>query len=519
MPGEQTDHRRRRGGHPILRHRRGGIRLWSDRLKGREFFIVACSAECASHMNPHTFPGAFVPLAAAFLAALTSSHSALGQQPGVPPSISPEYAESSTEEGQIPLTESFETGREWRLETRRGALQDTEFKFNLRTAYFNREKFDGTKTEALAIGGWAGLKTGYFLDHISFGVTGYTSQPLIAPDDKDGTLLLKPGGQGYTVLGEAYADIRIIDDLNLYVGRKEFETPFINGDDTRMTPKTFEAIVLQGRIELEKESTVQTNDSKDASKAVVEEKSGGSFLKFGAGYFDRIKEWNSDRFISMSKDAGASVSRGVYTAGALYEKGNFSIGAIDYYSPDIINIGYAEATLKLPINADWQPKLSAQFIDERSVGDNLLQGYDFSGQQLGIKADLPVKNALFTAAYTYTTDGTNMQNPWSSYPGYTSVQVQDFNRAGERAFLIRAGYDFTQIKGLSTYALAVFGTDPSDFGQYRQNEYDFSVKWEPPEGALKGFSVRLRYALAQQDGGDVQDLKDFRVILNYGRSF
>lgn len=462
-------------------------------------------------MNLRTFSGAFACAVAAFLAALTSSRSAFGQQPGVQPSPPANYAESSAQQGQIPLTESFETGREWRLEKRRGALEDTEFRFNFRTAYYKREKFDASETEAFAIGGWAGLKTGYFLDHISFGVTGYTSQPLSAPDDKDGTLLLKPGGQGYTVLGEAYADIRIIDDLNLYVGRKEYETPFINGDDTRMTPKTFEAIVLQGRIELEKQST-------DASKGVVEQK-GGSTLKFGAGYFDRIKEWNSDRFVSMSEDAGASVDRGVYTAGALLEKGIFSIGAIDYYSPDIINIGYAEATLKLPINADWQPKLGFQFIDERSVGDDLLQGDNFSGQQLGIKADLPVKSALFTAAYTYTTDGTNMQSPWSSYPGYTSVQVQDFNRAGERAFLIRAGYEFTKIKGLGTYALAVFGTDPSDVGQYRQNEYDFSVKWAPPEGVLKGLSLRLRYAVAQQDGGDVQDLKDFRVILNYARSF
>src|SRR5260221_112979 len=52
---------------------------------------------------------------------------------------------------------------------------------------------------------------------------------------------------GDTVLGEAYADLRITKDVNLYVGRKEYDTPFINGDDTRMTPNTFEAIVLQGK--------------------------------------------------------------------------------------------------------------------------------------------------------------------------------------------------------------------------------------------------------------------------------
>ena len=66
------------------------------------------------------------------------------------------------------------------LEKRRKALEDTQFKFNFRTLYFDRNKFDGSESEAWAIGGWAGLKTGYFLDHIAFGATGYTSQTCLA---------------------------------------------------------------------------------------------------------------------------------------------------------------------------------------------------------------------------------------------------------------------------------------------------------------------------------------------------
>jgi hypothetical protein len=136
-----------------------------------------------------------------------------------------------------------------------------------------------------------------------------------------------------------------------------------------MTPNTFETIALQGKAKLGE---------------------GGVILKYAAAYFDKIKERNSDEFVSMSEDAGASVDRGVYTAGALYEKGNFSIGAIDYYSPDIINIGYAETKLTLPIGEDWWPKLAAQFTDQCSVGNNYLQEDSFSVQQFGIKAELPV---------------------------------------------------------------------------------------------------------------------------------
>ena len=410
-----------------------------------------------------------------------------------------DYASSSVEEGQTPLTDSFDFNRrEWRLQKRRDAFRDTEFKFNLRMFYFDRNKFDGSESQALAIGGWAGFKTGYFLDHVSFGITGYTSQHLSGADDKDGSGLLAPGQEGYSVLGELYADIRIVDNLNLYVGRKEFDSPYINRNDTRMTPNTFEAIVLQGKAKLGE---------------------GGATLKYGLGYFDQIKERNSDEFVSMAKVAGATVDRGVYTAGALYEKGKFSIGAIDYYSPDVINIAYAETKVELPLGADWALRLALQFTDQRSVGNNLLKGEDFTAQQFGLKVELPVKSALFTVAYTQTATGTNMQSPWSGYPGYTSVQVQDFNRAGEGAFLVRAGYDFTTIKGLSAYALGVFGTSPDDVGQYRQNEFDLNLQWAPPEGALKGLSARVRYAIVQQDGGNVDDLEDFRVILNYAFQF
>jgi hypothetical protein len=217
----------------------------------------------------------------------------------------------------------------------------------------------------------------------------------------------------------------------------------------------------------------------------------------------------------MSEDAGANVERGVWAAGALYEKGKFSIGAIEYYSDDIINIAYAESKLEVPLADDWKLKFAGQYVDQGSVGDNALQGHSFSGHQFGLKVDLPVRNALFTAAFTQAWGTANLQSPWSGYPGYTSVQVQDFNRAGEGAFLLRAGYDFPWVKGLNAYALAVFGTDPDLAGQFRQNEFDFNLQWGPKKGVLEGLSLRLRYAVVQQFGGDVNNLTDFRAICNY----
>src|SRR2546429_5101751 len=251
--------------------------------------------------------------------------------------VAPEdSALTSTEQGQTPLDESFDV-RQWRLERRRQALKDTKFEFNLRTFYLDRSDFSGAEKQAWAIGGWLGVKTGYFLDHIAFGATVYTSNPIYAPDDRDGTLPLAPRQNGHTVLGEFYAELRIVKDVGITVGAKGYDTPFIDRNDTRMTPNAFEAIVLHGRTELGKSSSDDnvTADgiglSKDGKEVAVPSPTPAqdvAAIKYGLGYFYQIKERNDSEFVSMAEDAGADVDRGVWAAGALYEKGKFSIGAI-----------------------------------------------------------------------------------------------------------------------------------------------------------------------------------------------
>jgi len=46
-----------------------------------------------------------------------------------------------------------------------------------------------------------------------------------------------------------------------------------------------------------------------------------------------------------------------------------------------------------------------------------------------------------------------MRSPWSSYPGYTSAQVQDFNRAGEEAFMVKGSYDFSRLGSRESHSM------------------------------------------------------------------
>ena len=256
-------------------------------------------------------------------------------------------------------------------------FRDTKISAQARTYYFNRDKFNPARSEAWAIGGSAAYKSGYAADRFAIGGVAYTSQKLYGPEQHDGTLLLKPGQESYSVLGQVYGELKITDRIFGAFGRKEYDTPYINGHDTRMTPNTFEGVSLYGKA-----------GGTDGAPA----------WRFGGGYLSKIKAQNSDEFVPMSVDAGATVNRGVYVACANFTQKDFSLGAINYYSQDIIDIFYTEAKYALALGQGTKLKLAAQYANQASTGNDYLTGDEFSAHQWGLKGDLGLGPAVLTLA-------------------------------------------------------------------------------------------------------------------------
>jgi hypothetical protein len=218
--------------------------------------------------------------------------------------------------------------------------------------------------------------------------------------------------------------------------------------------------------------------------------------------------------MATTAGAPAGIERGVIVAGANYRKGDLSIGAIDYYSDDIVNIFYTEAKHTLRLGKDRRVQFALQYSDQQGVGENLL-GADFSSAQLGGKAELGMGGALFTVAYTNASGDSGMRSPWGSYPGYTSVQVSDFNREGEDAWMLRAAYNFPATNGLGVYALLIKGSEPDDPAQFAKDEFNLNLQWSPENGPLKGLLLRLRYARVTQDDPESSDLDELRLMAYY----
>jgi hypothetical protein len=384
-------------------------------------------------------------------------------------------------------------------------LRDSKAGINIRSYY--RDNVSNASTgaawnEAWAAGGSVAFETGRLFNLLSGGFVLYTSFPVYAPLDHDGTGLLKPGQQQYGVLGQLYGKINIADMHEIIAGRYLYDTPFMNAHDNRMSPNTFYGYTIHGTF--------------------GDEASGGPALRYGGGYIAAMKERNSTEFISMSRVAGASEDRGVGVLGGMFSWGPMRLGAIEYYNQDTINIFYTEGKVGMNRGADFEATLASQFAAQNSTGTNLLNaGTYWATNQFGVQGQLGVHDAILSAAYTVVNPGFNMQTPWSSNPFYTDAQIQSFNRAGEGAIMVGLSYVFAPLGlpevGASVQYFRGWTEAPAAGLPVLEDEWNFNLEWRPNWDVLKGFWLRARYGQARIDQNGIRTTNDeVRLILNYG---
>jgi hypothetical protein len=375
-------------------------------------------------------------------------------------------------------------------------IRDLEVGWNTRSYYFNRDRFESGRREAFTLGGALRVRTGWLADHFKIAATLFTSQKLIGKKSRDGTMLLRTGQRSYTVLGEAYATIRYgSHEVILY--RHEIALPYVNRDDSRMTPNTFEGYKVSGKFALPNDGVVE----------------------YGLGYLDKMKPRNDDEFISMSEAAGVDgTDHGMFFGGLRFSpRENLHFGAINYYVEDTINIAYTEADYAHSFSDDLAIRMRAQFSHQRSVGDNDLTGSSFDTWFLGGRIAASYRYFTFSIGFTTTNSEMEIQSPFGSYPGFVSLMRRDFNHAGEDAWQVGVAYDFARLglDGLSAYANYAEGYGARDSETWEslpnEREFNITVDYKPKFGFLHGFWLRLRGAVVETD----ERSTDLRVIFNY----
>ncbi len=367
-------------------------------------------------------------------------------------------------------------------------FQYAEFGLQPRLYYRYLQNGSGSQ-EAFAAGGSLSFTSGWWRDTLQLGITGYTTQPVFAPNRAGNTGLLRPNGDGFSVLGQAWAKVKT-GPATATLFRQALQLPFINGNDSRMIPNTFEAYQLE--VEPWKN------------------------LRLNFGYVAGMKPRTSANFEPMSEIAGApQVDRGTSFAGFLLgSEERAYLGAIGQLTWDLFSCTYVQTGRTWQVSQDVEIRGDLQFINQRSVGNQLLG--TFNTQLYGARLTASYAGALISLEVTDTADGTGIRSPFGGDPSFNSLMISNFNQAGEKSYGIGITYNFSKfgLTGLRAFASYVYGGMPTDRWE---EEINATVDYRITTGALKNCWVRVRYA--RNASNAPVPTEDFRVIFNYSLNF
>lgn len=369
-------------------------------------------------------------------------------------------------------------------------FRDINFSLQPRLYFRSVENFSGVNS-MFAGGGALGVTTGWLHDTLQLGATGYAAIP-IASNNKDGidrTGLVSPDGDGFAVLGQAWAKLKF-EPATIKVFRQELELPFIHGDDSRLIPNTFEAYQFE----------LKPSD----------------IFRLNAGYVAKMKRRNSDEFIHMSEAAGVlEKDRGTAFAGfVLGNEERTYIEAITEATFDLYSCTYVQTGHTVKFTPDFELRGDLQFADQRSIGDSLLGV--FETQFYGAQLVASYQGAVLTFAYNHTADKVGIRDPYGADPSFTGLMISNFLSAGEDAYLAGLSYNFEKLglTGVTAFVNYVYGDLPAS--KFRR-EVNATLDYRIDKGPLKNFWLRLRYA--KFEGSERVAIDDFRAILNYSVTF
>lgn len=378
-------------------------------------------------------------------------------------------------------------------------VRDTRLNVHVRTYYLDRNPDKAPRSQGWAVGGWLEYHSGWWRDQIRVGGTAYTSQPLYAPDNAGSTLLLSNGGGGYTVLGQVYLQARLFKGTDIRLYRQTFNLPYVNRNDSRMTPNTHEAYTIY-------------------SESIP-------YFQVLASHITRMKTRNSATFDTMSEVAKLNHdTAGLTMVGGKLTTPNerYYIGAITQYAWDFMNTIYAEAGGDYYFDNGLNLRLTGQYTDQHSVGGEY--GGDFHTYAVGGEISASYGGGNLSFAFTSVADSGDIRNPFGGVPSFISLMLENFDQAGEDSWLVGLSYNFKKagLPGLSfiaNYAQG-FTPDTGPVASPNEQELDLTVDYRFQKGAVKGLWLRLRaaYLWRDDDVPSADDVLHFRLIVNHNLS-
>ena len=418
-----------------------------------------------------------------------------------------------------------------------------------RTFYVDRTYTSGPASRSvgnrnsLATGGYIGYKSPDF-NGLTFAVAAYGTYGFnihdIDADALGGALsydksLYGAGFDDYAFIGQAYINYKF-SNTNIKAGRMRLDTPMAGADDARMLPNLFEAVVVSN-TDIENTTLIGAHVFRETIGTFGNVYGAGSMLSLQSGYglglglpgsaSGSFENMGTVALGEAGIDGKAHETAGVTALAAIYTGvEGLKIQAWDYIAWDILNAVYLEGDYTIGINEAAKVKLSAQYINETEIGDNLAGKVNtnyVAGKITGFYD-------AFSAYVAFSTTGSNddtvtnggVITPWGGMPAYTQGMVtrhQFF--ANTDAWKVAAAYNLKEygVKAVVYHTEFDIGAENSwkNGTAWKASESGWDVTYKVAQ--VEGLSLRARANyprdFAPDLGEGATDWDEYRLIVNY----
>jgi hypothetical protein len=275
----------------------------------------------------------------------------------------------------------------------------------IRLGYIQQENESNPNSYATALGGILKYETAPWND-FKLGVAGYISQKVpftTGTQEKLNPDFFDADGDSFVYVGEAYMEYAD-SDVTVRLGRLLIDTPFLETDDVRMLPNTFEgAMAMYHGIEK---------------------------TTLSAGYLQRWAGFDSPRghtdSINEFKKFGENHdSNGVFLLGGTNESiDNLALQVWGYRVDKVTDALYTDAAYTLCLSETAGIKFAAQYatFDEKEENIGVKSGIDGSVYGLGVNVNVGMLTLGVAMNRAFNDAGKYVMNGLGGGPYYTSME-------------------------------------------------------------------------------------------------
>lgn len=332
-------------------------------------------------------------------------------------------------------------------------LKEGKVSGQIRTAYVNQDNAIDTDTYGTSVGGRLKYETATW-NNVTLGIAAYISEKLSFASGNGEKLnpdFFDTYGNSFVYLGEGYIDYST-DDVSVRIGRQMVDTPFMETDDVRFLPNSFEAAIVSY--------------------------SGIQNTIMVAGYAQRWAGYDSptghnDSLNEFKKFGENHDSSGLYLVGITNESfEDFAVQGWLYKINQYSDIVYTDGRYTKTLGENTTVELNAQYALFNEDKDTQGNETGIDGHVYGVGIQVNTAMVTLGAAYNRTsnTNGKFISNGLGGGPYYTSMEEMTIDGLEDaKAYQVSAEIDMTDagIEGLSVAAL---------YGDFRGRVQDLDAK-------------------------------------------